>query len=780
MNIFARLVKRIQNSIINKFILVFIFGGMVPVLILSGWTALVSYRAGNMYISGSVYQILKEKIDFSVLRLKEIESLIANISGVEDISTALSQEDSLQNSYDKLRLQAKIGYILNGYINIEGLESIDIFSYNGNRYHVGESLVTDNQNFKPILKQLISENKNAQRSIVWHGVLPNLDKDNHYSLTATKELVLIDPETMTEKPVGILIVQFSVDVFNSKFDSIKREDFSYVILDNKNNCILPIKTSEIGTHFFSAHKILNKSLEDNFVHVTLDKQKVFQLKYMSEFNNWTYYAFLSTNYINDLTSEFTKGTFLIMVLFFLLTLLLNGIFLQYLLVPVKNITRIFAEISENRYDLTKQLPNPHTDEVGDLIKWFNAFTSNLVEKEHYQAELKVQKELAEKANHAKDIFLASISHELRTPLNGVISVAELLYDTNLDPVQHGYTKTILDSGEILYLLINQILDFSKISADKLILSPYSFDFLSLSDKLANLYSVQSKIKNIVFTYQRPEPESLHILGDKVAIQKIIINLLGNSLKFTSEGEILFRIRLSYPTDDRVKISITVADTGIGIPLDKQQVIFNAFEQVDNSLSKTHSGTGLGLAIAQQLSKLMGSKIELISPSPDFENAPHPGSSFSLVLELPISESIAENEIPGVDSIQPLLNHTNPLTALIVDDNPMNQAVLSSVLAKYNITCDIASGWMECLNFLSKNTYNYIFMDIQMPEMNGFDLTIKVREFQVQTPIIALTGNALKEVEEQAILSGMNDFMIKPIRIKELEKILIKFFPHKEN
>lgn len=156
-----------------------------------------------------------------------------------------------------------------------------------------------------------------------------------------------------------------------------------------------------------------------------------------------------------------------------------------------------------------------------------------------------------------------------------------------------------------------------------------------------------------------------------------------------------------------------------------------------------------MAIAQQLTKLMGSKIELKSPSPDFINPPHPGSSPAWCSNCLLLSPFDDSELLVVDSVQPLLNHPDPfLTALIVDDNPMNQAVLSSVLAKYNITCDIASGWMECLNLLSKNTYNYIFMDIQMPEMN-VDLTIKVREFQVKTPIIALTGNALKEVEEQA-------------------------------
>ncbi len=778
MNLLNRIRERIRNSLINKFILVFLFGGMVPVLILSGWTAWVSHRAVNMYISGSVYQILKEKINFSVLRLQEIESLIANISGVEDISTTLNQESSQQSDYDKLRLQAKIGYILNGYINIEGLESIDIISTGGNRYHVGESLVTDNQSYKPVLERILKENHTANSSIVWHGILPRLDKSNQYSLLASKELVLIDPVTMTEKPVGILIVQFSVNTFNSEFISNKQDGFSYVILDNKNNCILSTLPREIGKPFFSHHKIIKSNPKDNFVSVRLDNKEVYQLKFLSEFNHWTYYVFLSTAYMNNMTSEFTRGIILIVVIFLSLTLLINWTFLRYLLVPVKNITKIFAEISENRYDLTKQLPNPHSDEIGDLIKWFNAFTTNLVDKERYRAELEVQKELAEKANHAKDIFLANVSHELRTPLNGVISVAELLNSTNLDVEQHKYTKMILQSGEILYSLINQVLDFSKISSDKTVLLPHDFDFIDLCDKLANLYLVQSNIKKIAFNYQKPEQNSLFIHADEMALQKIMINLLGNSLKFTTEGVISFKVNLSYPSVGKVLISIAISDTGIGIPLEKQQVIFKAFEQVDNSLTKKQGGTGLGLAIAQKLAFLMDSRINIQSPNPDFINAVHPGSIFSLILELPLAESNVNLDTTYTDVIHPLLSgkYSHPLTALIVEDNLINQAVLSAILEKYNITCDIASEWEECLSYLAKNTYNYIFMDIQMPGMTGFDLTVRIRDLKIVTPIIALTGNALKEVEEQAYQSGMNAFMFKPIRISELERILLQFLP----
>lgn len=777
MTFFSALIKRFQTSLVSKYVSVFLLGAILPVILLGGWSLWMSYKAVNMHISGSVYQILKEKIDYSTLLLQEIESLIANISSVEDITNTLRDESEELGIYDKLRLQAKIGYILSGYINIKGLESIDIYSAKGSQYHVGETLLYKEDNHE-MIEAIIQENIQLGTSIVWHGIKRNPNNPDKYSLMASRRLLVFDPETMVERFVGIIIVQYSLSSFNHKFTSDIRSGMSYIILDAKGDCIFSPNREMIGKDYFEHNKMQPNNPKDNFLFVRHNGEKVYLLRFESEMNGWQYFILLHDNYLSKITRGYTQGTMIILVLILLISIVINASYFHYMLSPIKKISNALQEIAHNRYDLNTKLANPHHDEIGELIKWFNHFVDTLLAAQSHRMELQTQKELAEKANEAKGVFLANISHELRTPLNGVISVAELMEATDLNEEQRDYLHTILQAGDILYSLINQVLDYSKIASNKVVLVPDNFDFIAFCDKLASIYRVQAGIKNIHFVYNKPQLQELWIYADEIALQKIIINLLGNSLKFTSQGEIRFCVTCNELTDNLVDIMIAVSDTGIGVPPEKQELIFQAFEQVDSNLAKKYEGTGLGLAIAQQLAALMNSRIMLQSPNPLVTDSSSIGTYFWLNL------SLAKSTIPlqalqaskPVKVISVLGKCPRQLTSLIVEDNPINQKVLSTILNRFHIDTDIASDWVQCLEIMEKKKFDYIFMDIQMPGKTGLELTQILREKKIDTVIIAITGNALKDIEDKAYASGMNAFLVKPIRIHLLEEILLRYLP----
>lgn len=778
MNFIRACIQRFRTSLVYKYVLVFVAGALIPVIMLGSWSFWMSHKALNMHITDSVYQVLKEKIDYSTLLLQEIESLIANISGVEDITNTLKEEQPEQSDFEKLRLQAKIGYILSGYINIKGLESIDIFSANGRQYHVGESLLQKAGSNYPMVEALIRENREAQSSIVWHGIRPNPNNPSQYSLIASKRLLAFDPETMLERYVGIILVKYSVEQFSHKFIQNLQPGVEYIILDANENCIYSANPANIGKKYFSKNKLSFPGKQDNFVYARHNGKKVYLLQFTGEMNDWRYYTLLHKEYLNKISSSFTVGTMVILLMIMVISIVINVAYFRYLLQPIQSITNALQSISANTYDLSEKLPNPHQDEIGELIRWFNSFTDNLIEKESFQKELQVQKELAELANEAKGVFLANISHELRTPLNGVISVAELLETTPLNPEQREYLRTILQSGDILYSLINQVLDYSKIASNKVVLVPLTFDLVAFCDKLAGIYKHQARIKNIEFVYEKPAISSLYVCADDIALQKIIINLLGNSLKFTGRGQIHFRLGIEMINPDLADVMISIGDTGIGIAPDKQQSIFHAFEQADNALAKNYEGTGLGLAIAQQLANLMNSQILIQSPNPYAPSGFGPGSVFWLNLSLPTAPAPKQESRTPEEKFDamPFKKCHRALRSLIVEDNPINQKVLSSILNKYGFTVSLASDWKQCLDILDKQSFDYIFMDIQMPGKTGLELTRMIRDKNIHTIIIAITGNALKEIEDQAYASGMNAFLVKPIRVNKLEEILLQFLP----
>lgn len=401
----------------------------------------------------------------------------------------------------------------------------------------------------------------------------------------------------------------------------------------------------------------------------------------------------------------------------------------------------------------------------------------LAEQEILKAkeEAEKAKQIAESANLAKSDFLANMSHEIRTPLNSIIGITDLLMESQLTNEQKEYIQIFKKSGEHLLSLINDILDISKIEAGHMSIENIDFSLITLIDKIDNIMSIKAKEKNLKLTFNVAPDIPDYLLGDKNKITQILINLIGNAIKFTHEGEINVNIKKTASSHDKVKLLFEIKDTGIGIPSDKFNILFESFSQADSSMSRKYGGTGLGLAISKRLTSLMGGEIWVNSELGK-------GSSFYVTLNFGIAVQQENTGTKSKDKPTKAKNKTannNPKRILIVDDSEDNRQLIKLYLKNIAHIVDTAEDGAMAIEKFKNNPYDIVLMDIQMPVLDGYMATKMIREWEEEnrekkTPIIALTANAFKEDEEKSISSGCTDFRTKPIKKNTLLEILEKY------
>lgn len=388
-------------------------------------------------------------------------------------------------------------------------------------------------------------------------------------------------------------------------------------------------------------------------------------------------------------------------------------------------------------------------------------------------ELNKAKQITEEATLAKSSFLANMSHEIRTPLNGIIGMADLaLMDENNTESQTERLNDIKQSGESLLDIINEILDISKIEANKLVLEKIEFNTRDLIKKIEKLLSVKTFRKELEFTTNISSDMPDILIGDPLRIRQILINLAGNAIKFTNKGSVSINVKLLKKEKNNLKIEFSVEDTGIGISKEKIAYLFESYSQAEKSTTRKHGGTGLGLTISKKLVEMMDGTIEV-------ESEIGKGSKFYFIIELKQGKALKATDKSSIKNPETEKEKTSfkQLSILIVEDQLINRKIIFQLLKRKGHKITSAENGKIALEKAKSEKFDMIFMDIQMPEMDGLEATKLIRKFEkdnkTHTPIVAMTAHAMKGDKEVCLAAGMNHYITKPINPAELYSVIEK-------
>ncbi|HWV32418.1 MAG TPA: PAS domain-containing protein [Dyadobacter sp.] len=417
-------------------------------------------------------------------------------------------------------------------------------------------------------------------------------------------------------------------------------------------------------------------------------------------------------------------------------------------------------LPDGRVKFIHAIGKPFTDATGRVTKLYGAIM-DIDEQKKAEQELIKAKEQAEMAGIAKSQFLSTMSHEIRTPMNAVIGFTHLLLQQNPKPEQMEYLNILKFSAENLLVLINDILDFSKIEAGKIEFEEVDFNVLLLLENIRSGILQKANEKGILLKLKVSNDINITVVGDPTRLGQILTNLVSNAVKFTESGKVTISAAVAEQQDDRVTIDFRVEDTGIGIPPEKLGNIFDSFTQATSDTTRKYGGSGLGLTITKRLLELQNSQIHV-------ESEPGKGSAFYFSLSFPVSEKHLTGQSNGAP-----VNHfnLNGMRLLIVEDNNINVLLMKNFMRQWDVKYDLAENGLIALEKVQNNDYDLVLMDLQMPEMDGYEATRHIRQLPGEKyqllPIIALTASAMMDIKDIAFTVGMNDYISKPFSPAEL-------------
>ncbi len=456
----------------------------------------------------------------------------------------------------------------------------------------------------------------------------------------------------------------------------------------------------------------------------------------------------------------------LLAFFLLLTLLAIT---RRLIKPLSDLELIMLQIEHGNGYARANVRGPK-----DIMDMQHAYNMMIDILEVREADLVTARDMALESARAKGQFAANVTHELRTPLNGILGMLQLLDSPDLNQLQKQYVDTAQNSAESLLMLINDILDFSKIDAEKAALQPIDFELHKLVKEVTDLLAHQARKKSIYLRYEIEASVPNFLKGECNRIRQVLFNLIGNAIKFTEEGGVTLKVKVVADGEvylqegDTPSIEFSVEDTGIGIAKDAKERIFEAFSQADGSTSRNYGGTGLGLTISRQLTQFMGGQLQL-------ESELNKGSRFWFDLPLEVLEAAGEDaslsDIQSDATLHPLPPN---LHVMVVDDNRTNQQVAKGMLERLGCYVDVAGSGEEALRMVFQKPYAVIFMDVQMPGMDGYDVTDQIRRLEEESahvPVIAMTANNMQDDIEHCLNVGMDDFLPKPFKMHHLHALM---------
>jgi signal transduction histidine kinase len=626
-------------SITQKFIGYLILFSFIPLVVVG----IVSYTTATDLLREETErhstEVVNNHLDYLELQQKQIESLIANISGVETIRDNLQSESASADTFTRLSTQEQIGSILNGYINIEGLVSIDIFTIGGTHYSVGETLLTDNVR-EDVKERIFVEALRSDQQISWIGIEDNTNADSKFPKVVTAATILTEFNDTQQSPLALLIVNFDVNVFyNHLKTAYAGEDGFLLVIDNKGRLIYHPDKTRIGQTVDGAF-LDQLSSSQTTLTATFENESM-SISYVdSEQSGWIVVSLVPLETFSSKSVFIRNTTLLTLLISFLIVIIVAYIYNRDVVAPIRGLIARFKRLQDEPPNEQEHLEPRGHDEIGELIQWFNLFLDNLMERHRVQQEreqliedLRVATQKAEESARLKSEFLAIMSHELRTPLNAIEGFTSIMLGNmgvDLPPKAREMMARVSTNSRRLLELINDILDLSRLEAGRMQLALQPMSPSSMADRWQTQLGGLAEQKQLTFeVYADPQLPRI-MYGDEHALSKIVINLLGNAIKFTHQGKVSLALKR---LDDSQWI-IEVRDTGIGIAPESHELIFEEFRQVDQSSKRTYGGTGLGLAIVKRLVIAMGGSIVLQSEL---------GKGSTFTITLPIRTAFPQGE-----------------------------------------------------------------------------------------------------------------------------------------
>jgi signal transduction histidine kinase/CheY-like chemotaxis protein len=772
--------KRKQTSrrptLALNLILFLLLASVLPLLTLGIISDNVSRSVIERNVTNYNLALVNAQRDYLDVLFQEIESLIINISGVDEIKTAIDDATASPNEYTRLATHARIGYILSGYSGVKGLVSLDIFTPGGAHYHVGDTLNVQEIN-QPLLKTLKKDASLSDSLVTWFGVEDNVNSNsnNRKVITAARLLQTVDPVTLQEKPGALLLVNYSVENLYDHFSSLDIGSGAYfIIIDSKGRLVYHPNRDLIGS--LISPGFIDKLTVDSIV-TEVDGQRMLVTHTHSASNGWLVISLIPYKNVTSSADTIQRVTLIVLLVSFVFIALLVWIVSRTVAQPLTKITESFQQIQKGIFNWHTRLDENRTGEIGEMMRWFNTFLNSMEAKNLAEKELVKAKEAAEAANRAKSVFLANMSHELRTPLNAILGFSELISkDKTLNSSQRENIETINHSGEHLLGLINDILDLSKIESGRMNIRTHTFDLYHMLQELGEMFEVRAHQKDLKLNVDIAPNVPQYINTDEGKLRQVLINLMGNAIKFTDSGSAFLRVDIANSKTLRESdaqncdLRFSVEDTGIGIAAEDLEHIFEPFMQ-SKSGNTSQDGTGLGLAISRQQVELLGSGLEI-------KSEPGVGSTFSFEISVaPGIENdvlISSNRVIGVVPGQ-LASDGRPFRLLIAEDENVNRRFLFKLLHSFGFEVREAINGEEAITVWEEWQPHLIFMDMRMPVLNGLDATRRIKAMPQgeKTVIVMLTASAFEQDRNVALSQGCDDFLHKPVRENQIFESLQK-------